>query len=1476
MAGIELAQAWVTISPRTKGMQKEIDKQLKGIASKGEKTGSALGEKITSGLKKSVKVGAVAAGAAGAAAFGTALKKGFDRLDAIEQAKVKFEALGYTAKQQASLMDDVTAAVKGTAFSTSEAADAAAMALAGGIKPGKELTGVLKTVGDSASFANKSFADVAPIYTKAINRGKVMGDTLMQLEENAIPVTQALSKSMNKSAEEIQKMASRGEISFEDLQKAMDETIGGQALKAGDTFRGSMANIGAAWARVGETILKTPFNAAPKIFSGISDQIDIANNKLKGFIELFSTGDFTKEVGINLAGGDEANRLFEDDAMVAGILSFRDKSIEAIDTVKRKWDEFKRGFRGDETEGMFGRLGTHLGKLADSAVRMAEPLGRVAASLGEAGMTASMVSLLGVLEAVTPLIDNILVPALETLADIMVNNQWAVTAFVTAFAGFRTLKAANSGLTLFGDKAKGAYEAAKTGTGFVKNLGGAMKDSWKYAGQAAPGLSSFGKASLIMRENAKAAGLALTKMNGPVGMAARGVKALGLAIKANPIGAIVTGVAAAIAALTWFFTKTELGQEIWGNFMEFLRPIITWLGEKFTELGGVVATMWDSYIKPALSAFATVAQWVAAIVLTALITPLILAWNALSAAIKLGWDKLIKPAWDALKAAARFMWDSVLKPVFNAIQSAWGTLSGWIKSYWENVTRPAWDALKAAAQFMWNSVLKPVFSFIQSGWQAMANGIKWVWENVIRPAWDALKNALNALYNNVVKPVLRWIGDRWRDMSNVLKVVGDWIRTNVFDKLGEGLNKVKGWFRTAVDAIKKTWDRIGNIARKPVQFIVETVFNNGIRRAWNAVAGFVGLKDKRLDKLGPVAAYASGGVLPGYTPGRDVHDFYSPTGGRLALSGGEAIMRPEWTRAVGGPSAIAEMNRQAKNGRLRAVSKHDNSSAKAAFADGGVLRFAGGGVIGAMTRIVKQKYPMLTMTSGHRPGDGGMHGQGLATDWSNGGGNTPEQLALAHDIAKTYPGSAELIYDSPGWSGNIKNGQNVGAFGQYYTMGQAGPHHHHVHWAMTTPPTMPFGGGVFKGGSNGSGGGGFNPVGALAKAAWDKVIDAIPKFKGEDSPWRPVPGGFLKKAASTMWDWIKSKLPWGGGSDGVDLTGVKGDVVAKVQEVFKRHGWTGQAWEDAKWIIGKESGWNPTAVNPSSGAFGLFQLNPSSGTLQQYLPDRNPDPAVQANAGARYIKDRYGDPTAARRFWEANQWYDQGGYLKPGVTQVRNDTGKPEPVFTHDQWQVLKKAVLSNEQWAAVARPMVSEIEKFANGITVKKVDKPVEIDDPKARGSKANEGKAEGEATTSEKEEIKPEEVGAQIASGLIEGQLDDIRSVFGLPALKDIPAVKAGLEANKAIVEAGGESHPAAEALEAGLLSPQSLLAMGRVAPQLAGAGMAAMAAAASGNPAAAAGAVAGAGQSVNIIVDSTQRAFSEYRKLQAKTSAGARGVR
>ena len=37
---------------------------------------------------------------------------------------------------------------------------------------------------------------------------------------------------------------------------------------------------------------------------------------------------------------------------------------------------------------------------------------------------------------------------------------------------------------------------------------------------------------------------------------------------------------------------------------------------------------------------------------------------------------------------------------------------------------------------------------------------------------------------------------------------------------------------------------------------------------------------------------------------------------------------------------------------------------------------------------------------------------------------------------------------------------------------------------------------------------------------------------------------------------------------------------------------------------------------------------------------------MQADAGARYIKDRYGSPTAAKAFWERNGWYSSGGVVE--------------------------------------------------------------------------------------------------------------------------------------------------------------------------------------------------------------------------------------
>ena len=221
-----------------------------------------------------------------------------------------------------------------------------------------------------------------------------------------------------------------------------------------------------------------------------------------------------------------------------------------------------------------------------------------------------------------------------------------------------------------------------------------MLTSWKYAGQAAPGMSVFGKATMIMGANVKAAGAALLGMSGPLGAAARGVRLLGLAIKANPIGAIVTGVMAAGAALTWFFTKTETGKRVWADFMGLVSPIISWIAVKFREMAAAVADSWENDIKPALSAFMDFARLVATIIGTVLITPIILGWKLLSAKMKHDWENYIKPAWAAMVSFAHFLWDDVLSPIFNWIKVGWQIVATRIRTMWLTQILPTWKAMQ--------------------------------------------------------------------------------------------------------------------------------------------------------------------------------------------------------------------------------------------------------------------------------------------------------------------------------------------------------------------------------------------------------------------------------------------------------------------------------------------------------------------------------------------------------------------------------------------------------------------------------------------------------------------------------------------------------------------------------------------------------------------------------------------------------------
>ena len=242
---------------------------------------------------------------------------------------------------------------------------------------------------------------------------------------------------------------------------------------------------------------------------------------------------------------------------------------------------------------------------------------------------------------------------------------------------------------------------------------------------------------------------------------------------------------------------------------------------------------------------------------------------------------------------------SVITPIIAAVLPVLarliGTVINWISS-WISVM---------------SSLLVPVINVVASviNVAVKAIGAIWMW-----------------LWNNVISPVINWI-------TNKIQGWSDFLTNTVKPAINTVVSGIKDAFNGMKDGISNAFDKVKSAAAKPINFVINTVYTNGIKWLVDKVMEKLGL-ELRMPTVSPIAGYATGGVLPGYSPGKDIYHFVSPDGGgSLALSGGEAIMRPEWTRAVGGPRMVAAMNWAARRGR---PIPGGDAGAHRAFADGGI------------------------------------------------------------------------------------------------------------------------------------------------------------------------------------------------------------------------------------------------------------------------------------------------------------------------------------------------------------------------------------------------------------------------------------------------------------------------------------------------------------------------------------------------------------
>lgn len=509
-------------------------------------------------------------------------------------------------------------------------------------------------------------------------------------------------------------------------------------------------------------------------------------------------------------------------------------------------------------------------------------------------------------------------------------------------------------------------------------------------------------------------------------------------------------------------------------------------------------------------------------------------------------------------------------------------------------------------------------------------------------------------------------GINWGNLgSKIGEVVGN-ITNTIFPGFKEGLGTLLEFGRGIVEGFGGNWDRLKEMAAGPINWIIDNVINGALKNAWNAVSRVIpGLKEwDGVDRVGTgevldargndggKTGYATGGILPGYTPGRDVHEFASPTGGRLHLSGGEAVMRPEWTQAMGS-GYVNGMNAAARAEGVAGVKKR-------------MQYFANGGIVESMTSAVQEKFGAgMQMTSGLRYTDNGYHSQGMAADFSNGYSSTPEMRQLAGWIADNFAGrTIELIHDP--FNRNIGAGNPVGDGYGFYGAGTMAEHNNHVHWAVAEP----VGPGGDPADADGSGlmgsvrrllGGAVTSARSVAASTFDKTVSGI----GAGIPdFGPTLMGQLPKAAFTA---IKDAMTTAirGASGSNDSGSTPFDIGAgaeqwrsKVIEALQREGFDANERNQNLMLaqIQSESGGNPNIVQSvqdvNSGgneAVGLLQVIP--GTFATYrnpdLPNDRTDPDASMSAALRYYRSRYGDDLGA--MWGQGHGYALGGII-PGYS----------------------------------------------------------------------------------------------------------------------------------------------------------------------------------------------------------------------------------
>ncbi|MFC4869341.1 phage tail tape measure protein [Streptomonospora arabica] len=265
--------------------------------------------------------------------------------------------------------------------------------------------------------------------------------------------------------------------------------------------------------------------------------------------------------------------------------------------------------------------------------------------------------------------------------------------------------------------------------------------------------------------------------------------------------------------------------------------------------------------------------------------------------------------------------NSLIPDLVNAVVSWFRKLRAWAGKIWDTIR--AW--IVARVMLLYRRVL---FFVLRLRLQAIGTFMKLRARAVA--IFTAIRDWIIArvlyLHRRVVATVLtlrNTVIARFLYLRNkaraIWDTVRDWIvsraralRDRVVDAVRALRNRVIDSFQAAKDGVKRAWNKLRDVASAPVKFVVNTVYNDGLRKLWNKVAE----KVPGISSIGKVRlprGFSGGGVLGGYQRAKR-DDVMTP------MRRGEGVLVPEVVRGLG-PGFVHALNHAGNTGGVSAVRK---------------------------------------------------------------------------------------------------------------------------------------------------------------------------------------------------------------------------------------------------------------------------------------------------------------------------------------------------------------------------------------------------------------------------------------------------------------------------------------------------------------------------------------------------------------------------